>query len=64
MVEKELKCPIEKDRLQVLLYNTITYLNTEMILSLELSKKIDILKNELGFTDDEIEQLKIKENCL
>lgn len=65
MTEKELKCPVKIDRLLVLLQNTITYLNTEvMMMNLTKDERVDILKEEIGFTDEEIEQLEIKEKCL
>ena len=65
MTEKELKCPVKRDRLLVLLQNTITYLNTEvMMMNLAKDERVDILKEEIGFTDEEIEQLEIKEKCL
>lgn len=65
MIEKELKCPVKRDRLLVLLQNTITYLNTEvMMMNLTKDERVDILKEEIGFTDEEIEQLEIKEKCL
>lgn len=65
MTEKELKCPVKRDRLLVLLQNTITYLNTEvMMMNLTKDERVDILKEEIGFTDEEIEQLEIKEKCL
>ena len=65
MTKKELKCPVKRDRLLVLLQNTITYLNTEvMMMNLTKDERVDILKEEIGFTDEEIEQLEIKEKCL
>lgn len=65
MTEKELKCPVKRDRLQVLLQNTIIYLNTNvMMMNLTVDERVDILKEEIGFTDEEIEQLEIKEKCL
>lgn len=65
MTEKELKCPVKRDRLQILLQNAITYLNTEvMMMNLTVDERVDMLKQEIGFTGEEIEQLEIKEKCL
>lgn len=64
-MKNDLVCPVYNvNRLKILLYNSITYINTEMMTSESLDEKIKILKEEIGFTDEEFEKLNIVEECL
>lgn len=61
---KKLNCPVvSTTRLKTLLFNSITFLNTEYIQFLSTEEKLDILKEEIGFTDEEIEKLNIVKEC-
>lgn len=51
-------------RLEILLCNFITYFNTEILQHMTTDEKIDLLKEEIGFTDEEIEELDIVKRCL
>ena len=55
---------MKKERLETLLLNFITYFETEVFENMTLYEKIDFLKDEIGFTDEEIEELEIENNCL
>lgn len=66
MNEKKI-CPVTKikeERLTVLLYNTITILNEMTLTDMSQEEKINFMKNEIGFTDRELEKLEIVKNCL
>ena len=54
-----------KERLIVIIQNFVKYLDTEfMEPCLTVDEKLDLLKKEMGFTDEEIENLNIVEECL
>lgn len=65
--EKEYVCPVKRrlikvnERLEVLLLNTLTFLNTEYLTGLTLDEKLEIVINELGFTEEEIANLNLVE---
>lgn len=64
-MKDNLKCPvISAERLKTLMYNLVTFMNTEIIPHMTLEEKLELLKDEIGFTDEEIESLKLVENCL
>ena len=60
-------CPVKRrliktnERLQTLLFNTLTFLNTEYLSELTLDEKLEILIEELGFSEEEIANLNIVE---
>lgn len=61
---KKLNCPVvSTTRLKTLLFNSITFLNTEYIQFLSTEEKLNILKEEIGFTDEEIEKLNMVKEC-
>lgn len=53
-----------EERLKTLLFNSITFINTEFFELCVIEEKVRVLKDELGFTDDEIKELNIIEECL
>lgn len=55
---------INNDRLKILLFNTLTFLNTEYFEGLTLDEKLEILIYELGFTENEIISLNLVEEVL
>lgn len=55
---------MSKDRLKTIVYNLITYLETDLIGDLPLDQKVQLLKDEIGFTEEELEELEITKNCL
>lgn len=55
---------MKKERLEVLLCNFITYINYELLEHMGLEEKIQLLKEEIGFEDEEIKELKLIEKCL
>lgn len=60
-------CPVKRinnDRLKILLFNTLTFLNTEYFEGLTLDEKLEILIYELGFTENEIISLNLIEEVL
>ena len=65
--ENKYVCPVKRrlikvnERLEVLLLNTLTFLNTEYLAGLTLDEKLEIVINELGFTEEEIANLNLVE---
>lgn len=65
--ENEYVCPVKRrlikvnERLEVLLLNTLTFLNTEYLTGLTLDEKLELLINELGFAEEEIANLNLIE---
>lgn len=65
--ENKYVCPVKRrlikvnERLEVLLLNTLTFLNTEYLTGLTLDEKLEIVINELGFTEEEIANLNLVE---
>ena len=65
--ENEYVCPVKRrlikvnERLEVLLFNTLTFLNTEYLAGLTLDEKLEFVINELGFTEEEIANLNLVE---
>lgn len=65
--ENKYVCPVKRrlikvnERLEVLLLNTLTFLNTEYLAGLTLNEKLEIVINELGFTEEEIANLNLVE---
>lgn len=55
---------MSEERLKILIENLIKLLDTELMEPLILEEKINILKKEIGFTDEEIKELNIVEECL
>lgn len=45
-----------KDRLEQLLSNTIIFFDTGILQHLDLDEKVEMFKNEMGFTEEEIRQ--------
>ncbi len=66
-MKSEKICPVKRinnDRLKILLFNTLTFLNTEYFEGLTLDEKLEILIYELGFTENEIISLNLVEEVL
>lgn len=65
--ENKYVCPVKRrlikvnERLEVLLFNTLTFLNTEYLAGLTLDEKLELLINELGFAEEEIANLNLVE---
>lgn len=65
--ENKYVCPVKRrlikvnERLEVLLLNTLTFLNTEYLAGLTLNEKLEIVINELGFTEEDITDLNLIE---
>ena len=65
--ENKYVCPVKRrlikvnERLEVLLLNTLTFLNTEYLTGLTLNEKLEIVINELGFTEEDITDLNLIE---
>ena len=65
--ENKYVCPVKRrlikvnERLEVLLLNTLTFLNTEYLAGLALDEKLEIVINELGFTEEDITDLNLIE---
>ena len=65
--ENKCVCPVKRklikvnERLEVLLLNTLTFLNTEYLAGLTLNEKLEIVINELGFTEEDITDLNLIE---
>ena len=65
--ENKYVCPVKRrlikvnERLEVLLLNTLTFLNTEYLAGLTLDEKLEIVINELGFTEEDITDLNLIE---
>lgn len=65
--ENKYVCPVKRrlikvnERLEVLLFNTLTFLNTEYLAGLTLDEKLELLINELGFAEEEIANLNLIE---
>lgn len=55
---------MKKERIETLLCNFITYINCELLQHMTLEEKLDLLKEEIGFEDEDIKELKIVEKCL
>lgn len=65
--ENKYVCPVKRklikvnERLEVLLLNTLTFLNTEYLAGLTLNEKLEIVIHELGFTEEDITDLNLIE---
>ena len=53
-----------KERVIELLKNCIILMDTEFFQVMTLNAKINFIKEEFGFTDEEIEELNLIEECL
>lgn len=51
---------IKNERLKILLQNAIVYIDTELFQDMMIDRKIEILMEELGLTEDEVNSLDIK----
>lgn len=58
--------PVKRDRIKTLLFNMIKHVDTESLSKFTLDEKLYFFKEEIGFTDEEIEALDLKnylKNC-
>ena len=53
---------LQHERNKTLINNLVIFLDTEFLQHMSTEEKLDLLKEEIGFTDEEIESLDIKES--
>lgn len=52
---------ITVERIKILLFNALVYLNTESMDPMTMDETTNFLKEEIGFTDEELKELNVLE---
>lgn len=55
---------MKKERMKILIQNLVTYVDSELMESLSLEDKLNLLKEQIGLTNDEIDELELVDESL